>query len=106
MKVKLQIQMQIVALAVAGVFPWIPARAQGSGSLQSQLEAKYSLTKPTDDKSDIVTAGAVLVLEKDKLIMYPVSTPTASFVRTGGCTRQCSRPSPDRREWSACRLRT
>lgn len=77
MRVKFQIQMQIVALAVTGIFPWITARAQGSGSLQSQLEAKFALTKPTDDKSDIVTAGAVLVLEKDKLIMYPVSTPTA-----------------------------
>jgi hypothetical protein len=77
MRVKLQIQMQIVTLAIAGIFPWIAAQAQGSGSLQSQLEAKYALTKPTDDKSDIVTAGAVLVLEKDKLIMYPVSTPAA-----------------------------
>jgi len=77
MRVKFQIQMQIVALALAGICPWITARAQGSGSLQSQLEAKYALTKPTDDKSDIVTAGAVLVLEKDKLIMYPVSTPTS-----------------------------
>jgi len=77
MRVKFQIQMQIVALALAGICPWITARAQGSGSLQSQLEAKYALTKPTDDKSDIVTAGAVLVLEKDKLIMYPVSTPAA-----------------------------
>jgi hypothetical protein len=77
MRLKFQIQMQIVTLAVAGIVPWIAARAQSSGSLQSQLEAKYALTKPTDDKSDIVTAGAVLVLEKDKLIMYPVSTPAA-----------------------------
>ena len=77
MRAKFQIQVQIVTLAVAGIFPWITARAQGSGSLQSQLEAKYALTKPTDDKSDIVTAGSVLVLEKDKLIMYPVSTPAA-----------------------------
>ncbi len=77
MRAKFQIQMQIVTLAIAGIFPWITARAQGSGSLQSQLEAKYALTKLTDDKSDIVTAGAVLILEKDKLIMYPVSTPAA-----------------------------
>ena len=41
--------------------------AQG---LQQQLEAKYALTKPTDDKSDIVTAGAILILQKDKIIMY------------------------------------
>ena len=41
--------------------------------MQSQLEAQYTITKPTDDKSDIVKAGAVLILEKDKLIMYPTS---------------------------------
>ncbi|MGH9747297.1 MAG: hypothetical protein ACRD59_14465 [Candidatus Acidiferrales bacterium] len=45
--------------------------AQG---LQQKLEAKYAITKPTDDKTDIVTAGAVLILEKDKLLMYPTST--------------------------------
>jgi hypothetical protein len=72
MKARLPIRMQIAVLAVAGIFPWSTAGAQGS--LQSQLEAKYKITKPTDDKSDIVTAGAVLVLEKDKLLMYPTST--------------------------------
>jgi hypothetical protein len=74
MRAKFQIQMQIVTLAVAGIFPWIAASAQNAGSLQSQLVAKYALTKTTDDKSDIVTAGAVLVLQKDKLIMYPTTT--------------------------------
>ena len=68
MKPRLPIRMQIAVLAVAGIFPWFAAGAQGS--LQSQLEAKYQLTKPTDDKSDIVTAGAVLILQKDKIIMY------------------------------------
>src|SRR5271167_3484877 len=48
-------------------------RSAGQG-LQKQLETKYAITKPTDDKSDIVTAGAVLILEKDKLLMYAVST--------------------------------
>jgi hypothetical protein len=72
MKARLPIRMQIAILAVAGIFPWFTAGAQGS--LQSQLEAKYQLTKPTDDKSDIVTAGAVLVLQKDKLLMYPTTT--------------------------------
>ncbi len=72
MKARLPIRMQIAVLAVAGIFPWFTAGAQGS--LQSQLEAKYKITKPTDDKSDIVTAGAVLVLQKDKLLMYPTST--------------------------------
>src|SRR5271168_701238 len=72
MKARLSIRMQVAVLAVAGIFPWFAAGAQGS--VQSQLEAKYQLTKPTDDKSDIVTAGAVLVLQKDKLLMYPTST--------------------------------
>src|ERR1700728_4169702 len=72
MKARLPIRMQIAVLAVAGIFPWFTAGAQGS--LQSQLEAKYQLTKPTDDKSDIVTAGAVLVLQKDKILMYPTTT--------------------------------
>jgi hypothetical protein len=72
MRVKFQIWLQIAVLAMAVAFPWFGAKAQG-GSLQSQLEAQYTLTKPTDDKSDIVTAGAVLILEKDKLIMYPTS---------------------------------
>jgi hypothetical protein len=44
-------------------------RSSGQG-LQQQLEAKYAITKPTDDKTDIVTAGAVLILQKDKIIMY------------------------------------
>ena len=72
MKAILPIRMKIAVLAVAGILPWFTAGAQGS--LQSQLEAKYKLTKPTDDKSDIVTAGAVLVLQKDKILMYPTST--------------------------------
>ncbi|MGA8024859.1 MAG: hypothetical protein WB990_17945, partial [Candidatus Acidiferrales bacterium] len=72
MRVKFQIWLQIAVLAMAVAFPWFGAKAQG-GSLQSQLEAQYTLTKPTDDKSDIVTAGAVLILEKDKLIMYPTT---------------------------------
>jgi hypothetical protein len=41
--------------------------AQG---LQQKLESTYAITKPTDDKSDIVTAGAVIILQKDKIIMY------------------------------------
>jgi hypothetical protein len=43
-------------------------------TLQQKLEGKYAITKPTDDKTDIVTAGAILILQKDKLIMYPTTT--------------------------------
>jgi serine/threonine protein kinase len=38
--------------------------------LQQKLEARYVLTKATDDKSDIVTGGTIAVLQKDKLLMY------------------------------------
>ena len=57
----------IAALAFAsfGITP----RSEGQ-SLQQRLESTYAITKPTDDKSDIVTAGAVLILQKDKIIMY------------------------------------
>src|SRR5271156_1762080 len=37
--------------------------------LEQKLEAQYTPTKTTADRSDIVTAGAVLVLQKDNLLM-------------------------------------
>jgi hypothetical protein len=37
--------------------------------IQNRLEAKYALTKASANKSDIVKAGAVLVLKKDNLVM-------------------------------------
>jgi hypothetical protein len=50
------------------------APCSGAQGLQKQLESKYTITKTTDDKTDIVTAGAVLILEKDKLLMYATTT--------------------------------
>ena len=58
-----------VAAAILFSFLGISPRSSAQG-LQQQLESTYALTKPTDDKSDIVTAGAVLILQKDKIIMY------------------------------------
>lgn len=40
-------------------------------SIEKKLTSEYALTKTTDDKTDIVTAGAVLVLQKDKVYMVP-----------------------------------
>ena len=51
-----------------------PCRADQSAGLQKQLETKYAITKTTADKTDIVTAGAVLILEKDRLLMYATTT--------------------------------
>jgi hypothetical protein len=67
----------IVALTalVAGVSIVAAAEEQGSKTaIQKKLESEYALTKPTDDKTDIVTAGAVLVLQKDKLMMVAASS--------------------------------
>jgi hypothetical protein len=58
-----------IMLSCLGTSP----RSAGQG-LEQKLEAQYALTKPTADKSDIVTAGAVLILQKDRLIMYSTST--------------------------------
>jgi hypothetical protein len=73
MKARLDIRIQIVALIVAVLFPCFAANAQNS-ALKTQLEAQYKPTKTTDDRSDIVTAGSVLILQKDKIIMYSTTT--------------------------------
>src|SRR5580700_8277320 len=58
----------VILFSSLGISPGSAAQ-----SLQQQLESTYSITKPTDDKSDIVTAGSVLILQKDKIIMYAIS---------------------------------
>jgi len=64
-----------VSLAVASLLSSLAVSPRSAGQgLQQKLEAQYALTKTTDDKSDIVTAGAILILQKDKLLMYPTTT--------------------------------
>jgi hypothetical protein len=66
------IKLSVVAAVVFSFLATGPrSAAQG---LQQKLEGQYKLTKPTDDKTDIVTAGSVVILQKDKLIMYPTTT--------------------------------
>ena len=59
--------------------------AAQSADLQKQLESAYALTKATADNTDIVTAGAVLVLGKDNLKMCPVNLPipTPNYYKNG-----------------------
>jgi hypothetical protein len=45
----------------------VPTFAQGT--LDQAIAAKFPLTKATADRSDIVTAGSVMVLKKDGLLM-------------------------------------
>jgi hypothetical protein len=42
---------------------------QGAAAIQKKLEGVYQLTKTTADKTDIVTAGSVVVLQKDNVLM-------------------------------------
>jgi hypothetical protein len=63
----------IVATAILFSCVGLSPRSAGQG-LQKALESKYAITKTTDDKTDIVTAGSVLILEKDKLLMYATTT--------------------------------
>jgi len=43
--------------------------AQDKAAIQKQLESTYALTQATADRTDIVTAGSILVLQKSNLLM-------------------------------------
>jgi hypothetical protein len=63
-----------VFLVVSGPFQ---LHAQNpADNLQQKLNAEFSFTKITADRSDIVTAGSVLVLHRDGLLMYITDAPT------------------------------
>jgi hypothetical protein len=64
-------------------------RAQNNGAeLQKQLESVYPLTQATVDYTDIVKAGAVLVLQKDGLQMCNVTVlPMHNFYKNGQLTQ-------------------
>jgi hypothetical protein len=53
------------AAAVAGLV----ANAQDKAAIQKKLESTYALTQATADRTAIVTAGAILVLQKSNLVM-------------------------------------
>jgi hypothetical protein len=73
----------IIVSTFAGILGAISsAEAQNknpNAALQQRLESQYALTQPTADNTDIVTAGAVLVLQRGKskddhnLVLPPVS---------------------------------
>jgi hypothetical protein len=46
----------------------------GVAAIQTKLESEYKVTKITADASDIVTAGSVVVLHKDHLLMIAATT--------------------------------
>jgi hypothetical protein len=69
-------RMNVSCNVIIGLLAWggVAAKAEEGtkASIEKKLTAEYALTKTTDDKTDIVTAGSVLVLQKDKLVMVTV----------------------------------
>jgi hypothetical protein len=57
----------------------------GETAITRSLESQYTLTKATADRSDIVTAGSILTLQKDGLLMFStaISTPPVNTYRGG-----------------------
>ena len=50
-----------------------PALTPAKPAREKELVPKYALTRVTADQTDIVTAGAILVLKKGNIVMAPVS---------------------------------
>jgi len=48
--------------------------AQDKTAIEQKLISEYALTQPTADNTDIVTAGAILVLKKGNIMMAPVAS--------------------------------
>lgn len=66
------------------------ASAQDKASIVKKIGSEYSLTKTTADQTDIVTAGSVLVLQKDNLLMVATTTtgnPCPNTYRDGKFTQ-------------------
>lgn len=69
----IKIFISLIALLIATSFLGNAQDAAKNVILQS-LESQYALTKPTADNTDIVTAGAVVVLQRDNLVMVATSS--------------------------------
>jgi hypothetical protein len=69
------IKMRHWVLAVLAALPaMVYAQSTQSTDIQKKLESEYPLTKANYDKTDIVTAGSVVVLQKDKVLMLTASS--------------------------------
>lgn len=48
----------------------VPSTGDWRSAIQQRIESDYPLTQATGDKSDIVSAGAVMVLKKNSLVLH------------------------------------
>jgi hypothetical protein len=67
---KINISLVISALAITAALPLL---ADDLASIKKALTAKYAVTTITADRTDIVTAGSVLVLKKSNLLTMDVT---------------------------------
>ena len=64
------------ALVLTAAAPWVHGQSGDLiGLLQQRLNGQFALTRITSDRSDMVSAGAVLTLQKDGLLMYSTASP-------------------------------
>jgi hypothetical protein len=63
-------------VAAIASMPTLTLVAQGDpAAIQQKLSAQFKLTRITADRSDIVTAGDIVVIHKPGLLMYAVASP-------------------------------
>ena len=61
-------------ISILPIVACLIANGQDRASIEKKLTSQYALTKTTADRSDIVTAGAIIVLQKDNLLMADATT--------------------------------
>jgi len=77
-------------LPLLAFLPWAAGAQDQGPAIQKKLESEYKLTKTMDDKSDIVTAGDVILLHKDKILMIAATSsanPCMNTYRGGQITQ-------------------
>lgn len=71
-------RIRVFGLAAITTMACLTLTAQGdTAAIQQRLNAQFKLTRTTADRSDIVTAGDVVVIHKPGLLMYAVASPMA-----------------------------
>src|SRR5664279_3105346 len=65
----------IFALIFVIAVPVVYGQAGDLAAIQGRLNSQFKLTTTTTDRSDIVTAGDIVVIHRPGLIMYAVASP-------------------------------
>jgi hypothetical protein len=66
----------LIAITIVFTLP-LAAQAGDTAAIQQRLNSQFRVTTTTADRSDIVTAGDVVVIHRPGLILYAVASPMA-----------------------------